>query len=874
VAIEPGTKLQDRYEILNELGRGGMGSVFKAHDPLLDRIVAIKTLSAALSADESFIRRFRHEARAVARLNHPGIVGIFDVGQEGAVSFIVMEYIAGGSLADLLKRETRLPPLRVVQLLEQVATALDFAHGRGFVHRDIKPANVLLDDHDRTRLTDFGLVKFEDISLTLPGQMMGTPTYMAPEQITGEDVGGATDIYALGVVAYEMLTGAPPFTGAMATVFDGHIRRDPPPPQTLNPNLPPDLEPILRQTLAKNPADRFDTAADFVATLRQFFTASSPPVFGPQVSSPAAGAKPASVPPSGGYPASGGLVQPSQPPPLTEAAPPPAPKKSNFLTIFGGLTGLLFLCFCLAVSLYWAGSRLGGDETTAVAQATATTAPAIDLPAIPLAGNEETATAEPETELPATSLADVRRSVVQIEAQGSFVDPQFGLQLNQAGRGSGFVIAADGLAVTNNHVVTGAGLLRVYVEGESRPRSARVLGVSECYDLAVIQIDGQPLPPLVWYEGAVAVAQTVHAAGFPLGQTEFSLTSGAVVATEATGITDWAALDYVIAHDAPISPGNSGGPLVDDDGRLLGVNYASAAAQNQYFAIGREQALPIIERLRQGQDVYAIGINGVAVNDGAGLAGIWVSSVKAGSPADRAGILPGDVITMMQGLLLATDGTMDDYCAVLRSHGPDDTLSIEVRRLETEEILVGQINGRVLETKTLLSTLDQAVSSSGDSYSGYQDFVDAAEVISLALPVEWRDINEGAWNIDDETVGLSMAAAANLEAFYATWTEPGIFLGASRLLASDFDENSFLDAFDFSTDCTYDTRYTYSDPLYTGVYDLWLNCDGSDTAFFVLAAVPEDGAFLILIQVVLVTDADLEALGQILDTFVVAPTLP
>ena len=871
MAIDPGTKLQNRYEILSELGRGGMGSVFKAHDPLLDRIVAIKTLSAALSADESFIRRFQHEARAIARLNHPGIVGIFDVGQEGGISFIVMEYIAGGSLADLLKRENLLSPLRVVQLLEQVAIALDFAHGRGFVHRDIKPANILLDEHDRTRLTDFGLVKFEDISLTLPGQMMGTPTYMAPEQITGEEVGGATDIYALGVVAYEMLTGAPPFTGAMATVFDGHIRRDPPPPQTLNPNLPTGLEPILRRTLAKDPSGRFGTAADFVATLRQFFTANSPDVFVPQVSSPAVSARPASVPPSGGHLASGGLVQLSQPPPLTEVAPPPAPKKSNFLTIFGGLTGLLFLCFCLAVSLYWAGSRLGGDEATAVAQ---TTAPAAALPAIPLIGNEQEPTSVPEAETPVTSLADVRRSVVQIEAQGSFVDPQFGLQLNQAGRGSGFVIADSGLAVTNNHVVTGAALLRVYVEGESRPRSARVLGVSECYDLAVIQIDGQPLPPLVWYDGAVTAAQTVHAAGFPLGQTEYSLTSGTVVATEATGITDWAALDYVIAHNASISPGNSGGPLVDDDGRLLGVNYASAAAQNQYFAIGREQALPIIERLRQGQDVYAIGINGVAVNDGAGLAGIWVSSVKAGSPADRAGILPGDIITMMQGLLLATDGTMDDYCAILRSHGPDDTLSIEVRRLETEELLVGQVNGRVLETKTLLATLDQAVGSAGDSYSGYLDYVDTAAVISLALPVEWSDINDGSWVIDDETVGLSMAAAADLEAFYATWTEPGIFLGASRLMATEFDESTFLDAFDFSNDCTYDTRYTYSDPLYTGFYDLWLNCGGTDTAFFVLAAVPEDGTFLILIQVVLVTDADLEALGQILDTFVVDISLP
>jgi eukaryotic-like serine/threonine-protein kinase len=161
VIIQPGMKLQNRYEVLQELGRGGMGSVFKAHDPLLDREVAIKTLSSALSADDSFIQRFQHEARAIARLNHPGIVGIFDVGQDKGVSFIVMEYIAGGSLDDLLKRQSPLPPHRVVELLEQIAVALDFAHSRGFVHRDIKPANILLDEAGKTRITDFGLVKWK-----------------------------------------------------------------------------------------------------------------------------------------------------------------------------------------------------------------------------------------------------------------------------------------------------------------------------------------------------------------------------------------------------------------------------------------------------------------------------------------------------------------------------------------------------------------------------------------------------------------------------------------------------------------------------------------------------------------------------------------
>jgi serine/threonine protein kinase len=337
--VQPGTRLQNRYEILHELGRGGMGSVFKVHDPLLDRVVAIKTLSTTLSADDSFIQRFQHEARAIARLNHPGIVGIFDVGQDSGVSFIVMEYIAGGSLSDLLKRESPLPPQRVVQLLEQIAVALDFAHSQGFVHRDIKPANILLDHQGKTRITDFGLVKMENIDLTIPGQVMGTPTYMAPEQIVGEEVSAATDIYSLAVVTYEMLTGSAPFKGGMTSVFDGHVRREPPPMRLLNPNLPEGFEPILRRALLKNPQERFTSATAFVNSLRQALSSDHPETI---VALPAFATPP--VPPG----------QPS-----TAATPPQQKKRAGLLLLaFAGLIGAVAILALLGI----ARGLFGGDE--------------------------------------------------------------------------------------------------------------------------------------------------------------------------------------------------------------------------------------------------------------------------------------------------------------------------------------------------------------------------------------------------------------------------------------------------------------------------------------------------------------------------------
>jgi serine protease Do len=481
-----------------------------------------------------------------------------------------------------------------------------------------------------------------------------------------------------------------------------------------------------------------------------------------------------------------------------------------------------------------------------------------------------------------STLEDVQSAVIQIEAQGSFVDPEVGLQLNAAGRGSGFIIDPSGIAVTNNHVVTGAALLQVWVGGEDEPRNARVLGVSECSDLAVIDIDGEGYPTFQWYDGDINVGLDVYAAGFPLGDPEFTLTRGIVSKAETSGETNWASVDTVIEHDASINPGNSGGPLVDANGQVVGVNYAGASDVNQYFAIARDEAIRVIEQLRAGQDVNSIGVNGQAVSDGQGLSGIWVSSVKSGSPADRAGVRAGDIITTMEGLVLATDGTMADYCDILRTHNATDTMNIEVLRYATEEMLAGQLNGRELEmTFSFAQELEEEAQQEGidegtgegtgaaATYTSYTTINDDSGTLTVEVPTEWADINGSAWTLDSDVVGVSVSAAPDLNGFNTTWTTPGIFFGASDTLIQEVDENGVLDLLDFSDSCTYDGRQPYEDALYTGFYDLWADCGGQDVLYVVLAATPQSRAYLILVQVQIVSDADLDALDHILASFIV-----
>ncbi len=475
-----------------------------------------------------------------------------------------------------------------------------------------------------------------------------------------------------------------------------------------------------------------------------------------------------------------------------------------------------------------------------------------------------------------SSVETLKSATIQIQAEGSFVDPEIGLMLNVGGRGSGVIIDPSGIAVTNNHVVTGAALIKVWVGGESEPRNARLLGVSECSDLAVIDIDGEGYPYVTWYEGDLNVGLEVYAAGFPLGDPEYTLTKGIISKARTSGETNWASVDSVIEHTASINPGNSGGPLVNANGQLVAINYAGANDVNQWFAIARDEARSVIEQLRAGQDVNSIGVNGQAVSDGQSIFGIWVASVKSGSPADRAGVKAGDIITTLEGLVLATDGTIADYCDILRTHSPTDTMSIEVLRFDTSEVLAGQLNGRELaQTYSFAQNLEPSApdappGGSATGYTSYTTISDDTGTLVLEVPTAWSDVDGSAWVIDGTAIGQQVSAAPDLNGYYNTWETPGVVFAVSSDLASTYTEEELLDNIDFSSDCTYGGREAYSDDLYSGFYDVWSTCGGTGTLFVVVAVEPASGSQTLLVQVQAVTDADLEALDHILASFVAA----
>jgi serine protease Do len=495
---------------------------------------------------------------------------------------------------------------------------------------------------------------------------------------------------------------------------------------------------------------------------------------------------------------------------------------------------------------------------------------------------EEVVSAEEDSSGEITSLDEVRNAVIQIEAEGSFVNPDFTVSYNDAGYGSGFIIDPSGLAVTNNHVVTGAALLKVWIGGDTtKSYNAKVVAVSECSDLALIDLEGDGYPYLDWHEGPINVGLEVYSAGYPLGEPQFTLTRGIVSKEEADGETYWASVDYVVEHDATINPGNSGGPLLDADGKVVGINYSSRNT-DQYYAIGRDLAVKIVDDLEDGQDVESLGINGEAFANEE-ISGIWVYSVESGSPADKAGVEGGDILTMLENLILASDGMMSDYCDVLRSHDAEDTLDIEVLRYGSNEVLTGQINGRELETaltftETIEDDLSDIVVEDSGAYSGYNSVLDDYGAIQMDIPVEWTDIYGGFWEDGGDTIGSAISAAADLDAYLNTWSESGVFFGASDDLAELGGYVNLLDIRrgDLMDDCKYDDRYDYEDVVYRGKYDLFENCGESGNVYIVLTAVPieDPQAFLILVEMQIGKEADFDALDQILASFDVVGSLP
>jgi serine/threonine-protein kinase len=279
--VEAGTLIDGRYQVAARLGSGGMADVYLAHDTLLGRQVALKLLHHRFSEDQEFVERFRREASSAAGLSHPNVVAVFDRGEWDGTYYIAMEYLPGRSLKAVVREHGPLSTADAIDIVVQILLAVRFAHRRGIIHRDIKPHNVILDEEGRAKVTDFGIARAGASDMTLTGSIMGTAQYLSPEQAQGHAVSETSDLYAVGVVLYELLTGSVPFEGESAvSIALKQVSVEATPPSVRNPEVAPALDAVVMRSLAKDPLARFASADEFIAALQQARQGIAPsPVF-------------------------------------------------------------------------------------------------------------------------------------------------------------------------------------------------------------------------------------------------------------------------------------------------------------------------------------------------------------------------------------------------------------------------------------------------------------------------------------------------------------------------------------------------------------------------------------------------------------------
>jgi serine/threonine-protein kinase len=376
--------IADRYDLLDVLGRGGMGVVYRARDLVLDRIVAVKVLPAQYASDALLVQRFEREARAAARLNHPNIVGVFDTGRDDAVRYIVMECVPGMSLAERLRERGALPIPEAIDTAAEVADALAAAHAAGIIHRDIKPGNVMIQPSGDCKVLDFGIARAAaDATVTRPAALLGSVPYMPPEIALGKPADERSDIYSLGCVLYEMITGRPPFRGDVSeAVIHQQVNAAPRPPSELEPGVWPALDGLMLRMLSKDPAARPQSAAETATALRGARDETAPTVL-------AAAAAPEAI-------------AAAVPPPPSSYRPPPQRRDDSFIRWLA-IGIIVALLAGVAIALAVSGGSGSGHHKTGRTSTTSSSSATSHSSSTPTSTSSSTSSTTPSTSSSSTT---------------------------------------------------------------------------------------------------------------------------------------------------------------------------------------------------------------------------------------------------------------------------------------------------------------------------------------------------------------------------------------------------------------------------------------------------------------------------------------